>query len=341
MLVALGLSLALAYAVCSDEPTERIVTDPDAIWVRHTISKGETIGELALRYGVTLQRLAADNGPLDEIGRGDVLLVNPDQFVPPRQRRFVTNAKERSWDDMAAHVGVTVDELRRWNPKLAKAKRVGKGVRLAVWEASRIAHWPAATVGEDMPEFEVRQSALSIGKPHRGRLKDGLKLPESDDYVIRFERLCYGTSVAVGAIRSAIAAFRRDTGFDADIFIGAMSRKVGRRLRPHRSHQSGRDVDVRLPAMPYASGYKLTSEEVDWHATWSLAHAFVRTGVVKVIFLERKFHERVRRAGMRLGATDAELADVMAALHHSKGHTSHMHVRFVCRDAAADCVEAK
>lgn len=340
MLTALGLSLALAYAVCGDEPSERIVTDPDAIWVRHTISKGETLGEIALRYGVTLERLAADNGPLEEVGRGDVLLVNPDEFVPPRQRRFATNGKKRSWTDMAAHLGVTVDELRRWNPKMAKHKRVGKGVRLAVWEPSRVTHWPAATVAEDMPEFKVRGDALSIGKPHRGRLKDGLKLPESDDYVIRFERLCYGTSVAVSSIRSAIVAFRKDTGFEADIFIGAMSRRVGRRLRPHRSHQSGRDVDVRLPAMPYASGYKMTSEEVDWHATWSLAHAFVRTESVQVIFLERKFHERVRRAGMRLGASDEQLEQVMSHIRHSKGHTSHMHVRFECGDASDECVES-
>ena len=140
-------------------------------------------------------------------------------------------------------------------------------------------------------------------------------------------------------IQRALASFRHETAFPGPIYIGAMSRKSGRRLNPHKSHQSGRDVDVRLPAMPYAKHtQKLQEWEVDWHATWALIRAFAETGDVQQIFLEMKFWRRLRRAAVEMGSADAEIDAIMGKyVRHSRGHVAHIHVRFVCSEAAERC----
>ncbi len=96
-------------------------------------------------------------------------------------------------------------------------------------------------------------------------------------------------------------------------------------------------MDVRLPAMPHADGFKLEIDEVDWHATWALIDTFVRTGDVEIIFLERKLRHRLKRAGMALGADDERVSTVMRKIRHSPGHTAHIHVRFRCDDHEERC----
>jgi murein endopeptidase len=206
-----------------------------------------------------------------------------------------------------------------------------------VWVASGVQQLPAAAPAQPLPTYDVTPGGVAVGPPDRGRLEGGVKLPDSDLYTLRFDKLAYGTSLAVADIQSAIAGFRRETGFDRELFIGALSRKSGRRLRPHRSHRTGRDADIRLPALGHAEGYKLERDEIDWPATWALIDAFVRTGDVQMIFLERKLFSRLRRAAMRTGATDAEIDRAFDVIKHSQGHTGHIHVRFVCSAEGVDC----
>jgi murein endopeptidase len=163
-------------------------------------------------------------------------------------------------------------------------------------------------------------------------------LPPSEHYTIRFPEMAYGTTITIRGIRRALAGFRRDTGFSREITIGAISLAKGRKLPPHKSHQSGRDVDVRLPAMPHAlETGPMRSDQVDWYATWALLEAFVRTGDVQVMFLEKRTHKHVRRAAMRLGASDEYIEQVFSFVTHQSGHGSHIHVRFRCSEQASSC----
>src|SRR5690606_440043 len=125
-------------------------------------------------------------------------------------------------------------------------KRPPHGARLVLWVPTGVKRLPAAAPEITLPTFDVPDGGVAVGKPHRGRLENGVRLPDSELYTIRFDRLCYGTSLAVRDIQAAIATFRQETGFEGEVFIGAMSRKSGRKLSPHRSHRTGRDVDVRM-----------------------------------------------------------------------------------------------
>lgn len=339
--------IVAAGLMFGDPPTPATPATPNAsfpsakteVKIRHPRLNGESITAIALRYGVTEAQLEAWNPKIGKkANKGEVVELTVDGDKPARVAIYVRVGSKDSWADIAGRYDTSVEALKADNHRFAKRKRPPKGARLTVWLSSGVQRLPAAAPVQPLPTYTVTAGGVAVGPPHRGRLEGGVKLPDNDLYTIRFEKLCFGTTLAVASIQSAIAGFRRETSFDRDLFIGALSRKKGRRLRPHRSHRTGRDADIRLPALPHAVGYKLERDEIDWPATWALIDAFARTGKVQMIFLERKLWQRLRRSAMRTGATDEQLERAFELIHHSKGHTAHIHVRFQCSDDAPDCV---
>ena len=313
-------------------------TFAEPVWVQHVFSRYETLELVAELHGVTVDELRRWNELSAEPTRGQVLRVKTRLFPRPRQRIRIKPHKEETWEEVAERHGLAVEDLKRWNARFAK-RRSPAGLHLHAWVESRVAPPGAGVRGPLPPQQTVRFDAVSVGAPFRGRLVRGLQLPESELYTVRLPRLAYGTSLTIIAIQRAIATFRHQTAFDGDIVIGALSRQTGRRLPPHRSHQSGRDVDIRLPAMAFAEGrHALTAQEIDWPATWALVQAFANTEVVQVIFLEYKHFRRLRKGGLQLGATPEEIEDVIErVVRHAKGHSAHIHVRFICSPIAEQC----
>lgn len=60
-------------------------------------------------------------------------------------------------------------------------------------------------------------------------------------------------------LMAAVTRFRHETGFDRAVVIGGISRARGGCFRPHKSHQSGRDIDIRMPLTAAGEGKKHTS----------------------------------------------------------------------------------
>lgn len=345
-LLTLAPSAEAAEALADASSREDESTTPRGVlverraWVQHVFDRHETLDEVAERYGVTSVELRQWNAlePDTRPARGQLLRIQARRFPRPRQRVRLKVRERDRWEDVARRYGVEVAHLKQWNARFAR-RRSPEGLHLHAWLDSRVAGPGSEIRGPTPPRITVRPDGVSIGRPHRGRLSRGVQLPESELYTVRHPRLAYGTSLAVLGIQQAIATFRHQCAFTGELAIGAMSRRTGRRLRPHRSHQSGRDVDIRLPALAFAEGeHRLSSQEVDWSATWALVQAFVRTKVVQVIFLERRLFRRLRRAARQMGASEAEIEDVIGGVvRHSKGHTSHIHVRFICSPVAEQC----
>ncbi len=324
LVTALGVGLSL-LAPSLDAASTRI---------RYTMQGGEILSDLAEQYGTAEEDLLRDNpGKLE---RGRVLTLEATRLPPPRQRLKVRTGEGDDWAAIADRYGVRSRDLRAWNPKASRRKRLRSGTSLVMWLPSGAAYYPLPDDATGFPEVPKPSLGESVGRPDRGRLVDGVALP-AGPYVIRFDWQKFGSALTVWNLARVLRAFRDETGFEGELFVGAMSRRSGRRLRPHRSHQSGRDVDVRLPAMPHAKGFKLEVDEVDWHASWALVDAFVRTGDVQVIFLERKLRRRLKRAGLAFGASDERIARVMGSVRHSPGHTAHVHVRFECAASESKC----
>lgn len=325
----------------------------EGTWVRHEVIAGDTLDSVADRYGVAKKALIRWNkkklGTKRWIYAGQKLKVKAKVVPPPREEVVYVVQRGDTWKKIAAKYGVTEKLLRRWNAKVSRRFKAGQ--KLRVWtEPESIdpgetdASGPVAD--DELRTFSVKRGGRGVGKPNRGRLLNGVQLPESDDYTVRRPEHSWGTTHAVAQIRSALDAFRRRSKYSGRVVIGAMSREGGGRFPPHGSHQTGRDVDVFLPRHD-GGGVPGSSTDVDWTATWHLVRAFLDTEQVEYIFLDYRRQAALWRAAKRLGVAEDELKRIFqypkgrkhrrGLIRHSRGHDTHIHIRIRCGPNEARC----
>jgi len=347
------IAAGLYPAEAPPEPESADPSDDAPRWVTHQVIAGETVASIAARYGVTSAALSRWNKKLDPkkaLQAGKELRVHAVRPPPPREQIEVTAQKGDSWGSIADAHGITEKELRRWNkPKKGKdgktppsTLKAGRGLTLWV-EPQAEAAAPAAR----LLAGRVRANAFSIGAPSRGRLVNGVELPELPQlYTRRSPEKSYGSSHTIRALIVGIANFRRLARFDGEVVINAISMPRGGRFRPHRSHQSGRDADIRLPARPGVK-HAPSPQEVDWMATWRLLSALIATGEVQYIFLDYSLQKRLYAVARAAGVSKPQLAEVLqwprearsnhGIVRHSPGHKSHFHVRMRCGSQEKQC----
>ncbi|KIG17096.1 Membrane-bound lytic murein transglycosylase D precursor [Enhygromyxa salina] len=346
-------------------------------WIKHTILPGERIDDIATRYDVRRGSLIRWN-KLDEnnpkLFAGRDLAVYTKHIPPPQQKLIYTVKPGDTWNKIASAHHVDANLLRsRWNSKVPRKFKAGQ--ELVIWvdplnspdllrepdeprtkasggtsarSASTASAASTASVSAaKLPLVKIKTGSVSVGKPNRGKIVNPLALPENKVlYTIRKPDECYGSSHTLHNLQLAIANFRRATGFNGDLVIGAISKRGGGRLKPHSSHQSGRDVDVRLPVKS-ASGSSDNIDDVDWDATWSLIQALVSTGEVQYIFLSTSRQKRLYKAAKRAGASKDMLERTIqypsgsgtnhGIVRNASGHTAHFHVRFNCAANETRC----
>jgi murein endopeptidase len=225
------------------------------------------------------------------------------------------------------------------------------GQKLAVWTnpqpVATTSLTTTTTTGRPLPIFDVPRGGYSVGLPNRGKLVGGVLLPDTEDYDVRRPEESWGSSHTILNVQTAIATFRRDSGYDGKIIVGAISKKSGGRFRPHRSHQSGRDVDIRLPKKKGADLKSDDPNDIDWVASWKLIKSFIDTGTTEYIFLDYSRQRRLKTAAQAAGATDEELEKYIqyprgrhtnaGVVRHNEGHLIHIHVRISCPKDQSRC----
>ena len=90
--------------------------------------------------------------------------------------------------------------------------------------------------------------STSVGAPWRGKLHDGVAMPLKGKHhrftgVVERKKSNYGTAAMVALLSRAA----RTVGTWVEgppMVLGSISRHCGGKMKPHKSHQSGRDVDI-------------------------------------------------------------------------------------------------
>jgi hypothetical protein len=333
-------------------------------WVRHLTGPRETLDGVAARYGTEAAKLREWNPKTLEVQKkrgsrylseGTELRIKAIRVPPPREPIEYEVAEGDTWETVAVDHRVDVRDLKFYNGGRGEDSmdELELGRTLTVWIDPAVSWTVNRKVGLEIDPawLDVPQGALSHGHPNRGRIVGELcQLPDIPElYTRRFDRVAHGSSHAIGVIVTAFANFRRDTGYEGEIFVGSISRPHGRRFPPHRSHQSGRDVDIRLPMLPwYPSTLAPPAEQIDWRAVWGLIDAFLATGQVEMIFLDHSLQRPLYYAALSMGASVEELDDIITwprrdgrkgkkIVRHSKGHEGHIHVRIRCGADEPNC----
>ncbi len=196
-----------------------------------------------------------------------------------------------------------------------------------------------------------RHRSRSVGSPTRGSLRDACCLPESGPgFVTTSENRC-ATDETIRLLLYAIGEVMREFPSSPPVVIGALSRPQGGRLKPHKSHRSGRDVDIGYFAAgdrPLRTFANLRADEIDFDKTFYLMAALIATGRVDFLFVNYKLQPRFIEAARRLGYDDEQIAYLFqypkgrksrtGLIRHARGHLRHFHVRFACPRGDDECV---
>ncbi len=240
---------------------------------------------------------------------------------------------------VAELLGVSEEDLRRWNQNTVRRGRFVKGTRRVTYYAQK------------------GYQQESIGRASSGRLVGGVNLDcDGDDrgsgWVVLARRVnTYGTPETIHNIQQAGKAYRsyfrsRKQKYPP-LAIGDLSRRDGGPLPPHLSHQSGRDVDVgvinvgnRTPG----AFIHTTPKTMDTLKTWVMLKSFLDTGEVQYIFMARSLAGEIKTYVSRIYAKDQRKRRHYLKFfdtHVISGdgeHYSHVHIRFKCPKGDKQCI---
>ncbi len=356
----LPVEQVVEVAVPKDRPGEPA---PDvtqaAKMVEHEVRPGETYEDIARYYGVSLAMLQKFN----TISLGDpavpgtkLKMMSTKPPRPPMQEELYVVSPGDDWRSIAGYYKVSLDDLRRQNPKYGDQLRGDEELRFMVESEPFAAKTPNP---DDLPIFIVPEGASSEGSVTGGALRNAVQLLPSPLVSIRCSMNSFATDYTVKALLGAVAEFRRQ-GYTGELMVGDLSLRDGGKYKLHKSHQSGRDADIWLlvKRKAYTKGCRNCStdscrpepEDVDWAAEWRFIKALDAGGLVQEIFLSHHLQELLYNAGKAQGAKPEELARMIqwprrpgtpALVMHSDGHVHHTHVRFKCDPTDTACSNQK
>jgi murein endopeptidase len=104
---------------------------------------------------------------------------------------------------------------------------------------SPIAELPFPDEVNDVPHL-----GQSVGYPSAGTLFDGRQFPPGDGYILRHPDRAWATQNTIEHVQRAFSQLKKRYPNARRLLIGDLSWRTGGRMSGHRSHQSGRDIDV-------------------------------------------------------------------------------------------------
>lgn len=176
--------------------------------------------------------------------------------------------------------------------------------------------------------------SMSVGFVHAGRLINGVPFPKDGNWTVVSPEASYGTRETVEQIAAAIREVTTRFPDAPPLRVNHLSRKDGGYLRPHKSHQSGRDIDLAF-YYPTADPVRVKHRDkcINVGLNWALVRALVTNTDVQVILVDQRIKKVIHDYAVSIGEDRAWLDSIFNAgkdsiVQHAKRHRDHFHVRF-------------
>ncbi|MDP3499898.1 MAG: penicillin-insensitive murein endopeptidase [Myxococcales bacterium] len=192
-------------------------------------------------------------------------------------------------------------------------------------ELSRLWHEDPAALG-----------SISVGSV-KGRLINAIPFPEAPDggaWSVIVPKDCWTTDETADAVINAANQLRAWFPAGAPVRVGQVSGPEGGFLAPHRTHQSGRDVDIGL-FYPRGEPYRVSEREkvMDVAMNWAFVKSLLMHGDVHFVLLDWRVQNVLYSYARRKGEDRAWLDSLFKAgrrsvFIHAPMHRDHFHVRY-------------
>ncbi|GEM_PF-2543257 len=157
----------------------------------------------------------------------------------------------------------------------------------------------------------------------------------------RRKRTTWGRPYVIALLNDSFRAMHRLWPDRHPAIVGSLSRLGGGRLRPHRSHRAGRDIDIgyftREPARKAWGVPRL--DQIDYARLWFFIDRLERSGQMAAVYMSPNIQRRLHRYALTRAGADPKRLKTMfqypcakgarkTLIRHSRGHRDHMHIRF-------------
>ena len=193
--------------------------------------------------------------------------------------------------------------------------------------------------------------AMSVGTPNAGGLVNGVQAQPSPLYSLVSPGSSWGTQETIDYLNLAVQAVHEEFPDTPALALGDIGARHGGPLRPHISHQAGRDLDIsfyyRDGTRWYARG---TRDNLDFPRLWAFVRALIEKTDIDLILLDHGLQEPLKEYALTIGEDPAWLSQIFqgkgalrAIIRHAPGHATHLHLRFfnpLAQETARRCYAA-
>ena len=203
---------------------------------------------------------------------------------------------------------------------------------------------PGLRYSADLDDLELERrwrddlaslGSVSVGFADQGRLINAVHMPDDPAWVCQRPDLAYGTKETVDSLALAFRAVHAQFPGSAPARLSHIGAREGGYVRPHHSHQSGRDADVaffyKRDQVP--GGHGRRERYIDPARNWALLRALITQTDVQVILVDRGIQNVLRDHALAAGEDRAWVDRIFRAgkaslVQHARKHRDHFHVRF-------------
>ncbi len=192
----------------------------------------------------------------------------------------------------------------------------------------------------------------SLGRPMCGQLSGGVQVQAHPAYVVRNVERSWLTRTNRTRLVRAFDAVAREHRRAPRVRVHDASLPDGGPIDDHRSHQSGRDVDITYYQREGCDGdgcplRVIAAANLDVRRQWTLLERWLSRDEATAIFIDYSLQEPLYREARRRGTSEANLAkwfqyprgprDEQGVIQHLANHADHLHVRFTCASDEPHC----
>lgn len=178
--------------------------------------------------------------------------------------------------------------------------------------------------------------SLSVGKPNNGRLLNPVRPEDGTLLELVAPDYAWATQETVHYLTRAVKKVHTEHPDTPPLHVGHISKPGGGYLSPHRSHQSGRDIDLGFYYKDKRAWYRrATWKTLDVERTWTLVKALITETDVDVILVDHYIQLMLKKHARAIGEDEQWLHEIFVGdadrpriIRHAHGHSTHLHVRF-------------